>query len=137
MSHPKHAVLVVEDGPSVRRLICEMLLQMGYEVLEAADGLDALAILDRHRSSIGLVLTDVVMPRMGGGELARRIGEMHPEIPILFMSGYPGEVLTRELGEFRGAYLQKPFTSPYLAEAVRHALETSGPAQSGRGIGQC
>jgi two-component system, cell cycle sensor histidine kinase and response regulator CckA len=80
-------VLVVEDAGPLCEMICSMLRDRGYSVLQAADGVEALSLLESQGDRIQLVLTDVVMPRMSGKELARRLSEMRPDLPVLFMSG--------------------------------------------------
>lgn len=120
----RETILVVEDGPSVRRLVCQMLTQNGYSVLEAADGKDALDICNRHHPSISLILTDVVMPGMSGRELAKRLLRAYPHLRFMFMSGYPGEGLPEELQGLNITSLQKPFTSIMLIRKVREVLES-------------
>jgi YesN/AraC family two-component response regulator len=91
-------------------------------VLEARHGRDALMRLAEHGGPVHLVITDMVMPEMNGGELARRLASERPEVPVLFMSGYSdGEIAQRGLGP-NSAYLQKPFTSDVLAKKVREVL---------------
>jgi two-component system cell cycle sensor histidine kinase/response regulator CckA len=119
----RETILVVEDGDAVRNLVCRMLVQNGYRVLEARDGRDALHICENHRGPIGLVLTDVVMPNMNGGELASRLARLHPEMRILFMSGYAAEPIVQRFGHDSAAFLQKPFTSITLAEKIRQVLD--------------
>src|SRR5690606_7695862 len=81
-------ILVAEDEASVRRFVCEVLRGAGYTVLEARTGVEGVAIASRHDEQIDLVLTDVVMPEMGGRGLAERIMRERPGMRILFMSGY-------------------------------------------------
>ncbi|HEX9108298.1 MAG TPA: response regulator, partial [Longimicrobiales bacterium] len=114
-------VLVVEDEPAVRSLVLRVLSSAGYTVLSASDGEDALQLL-RTSAHIDLVLTDVVMPRLGGGELAARIAEEQPEARVLFMSGYPQDALARQ-GVAEGAgFLPKPFSPEVLRRSVADAL---------------
>ncbi len=114
-------VLVVEDEAPVRELAREILADAGYEVLTAADGVAALELAGSHDGSIEVVLTDVVMPQMGGPEFARRIREQFPEIDIVFMSGFPelrGHRLP-DLDQLRGArLLDKPFSHAQLLAAI-------------------
>jgi two-component system, cell cycle sensor histidine kinase and response regulator CckA len=115
-------VLLVEDEESVRVFASKALEKQGYRVLQARHGRDALLRLAEHNGPVHLVITDIVMPEMGGGELARRIAGERPEVPVLFMSGYTDdEVAQRGLGAEQG-FLQKPFTSDGLARKVREAL---------------
>jgi CheY-like chemotaxis protein len=125
---------VVEDGEAVRRLVCDMLTQIGYRVLEARDARDALTIWERSPESIDLVLTDVLMPHMTGGEMARKMAEMNPSTRVLFMSGYTGDDILREFDAVEELFLQKPFTTAMLQEKVRQVLDSPWPGlQSRRG----
>ncbi len=119
----KETILVVEDGEAVRNLVCRMLVQNGYRVLEARDGRDALRLCETHPEPIQLLLTDVVMPNMPGAELAERIRRARPAVRVLLMSGYTGEALAQRLGHDPVAFLPKPFTSVGLVEKVREVLD--------------
>jgi CheY-like chemotaxis protein len=119
----RETILVVEDGEAVRRLVCEMLVTSGYEVMEARDAREALRIWEREPEGINLVLTDVLMPHMTGGELALAISEMRPATRILFMSGYAGEDILHEFDRVDELFLQKPFTSSMLEEKIRTILD--------------
>ena len=88
-------VLVVEDEESVRRLLSAGAAMRGYQVLEAADGEQALALFREDGAGIQLVLTDVIMPKMGGSELAARLFALRPDLPLVFMSGYPDAPILR------------------------------------------
>lgn len=116
----KGLVLIVEDEPQVRALTSRVLTQLGYEVLSAEDGTEALALSASHHGPIALLLTDMVMPRMGGGELVRRMRQLHPDLPVLLMSGYSEELVAAEHPHH--PFLAKPFTPAELAEAVRRVL---------------
>jgi two-component system, cell cycle sensor histidine kinase and response regulator CckA len=118
-------VLVVEDEESVRRLLTQVLRMRGYQVLEAADGEQALALFREGGAGIQLVLTDVIMPRMGGPELADRLFALRPDLPLVFMSGYPDAQLSGT-GAFPAvrSFLRKPLTPDALASAVREALDS-------------
>ena len=119
-------VLVVEDEPAVRRLITRMLASMGYHVLEAGNGEEALWAARQYPEEIDLLLSDVVMPQMGGRTLAERIQEVHPEARILFISGYTDDtLLTEEIARRKAAFLAKPFTTELLGAKVRELLDTS------------
>jgi PAS domain S-box-containing protein len=113
-------VLVVEDREDVRALTRRMLEEMGYQVLEAAGGAEALALAARHPGRIPLLLTDVVMPGMNGRELADELRRSYPAMKAVFMSGYTDCILT-DTGsiDFSAAYLQKPFTMAELAALLR------------------
>jgi CheY-like chemotaxis protein len=122
-------VLLVEDEESVRQFAALALQSLGYTVLTAVNGMEALGVLDANRARVQLVITDVVMPVMGGDELAAEIRRMNLPLPILYISGY-SEVRNREpREENRELFLQKPFSPAELAEKVRRALELA-PAGS-------
>jgi len=117
-------VLVVEDEPTVRAMAVRVLREQGHQVLEAAHGADALGLLERERGEVAAVVTDVVMPVMGGRELAERMAAAGlGAVPILFMSGYTGdEVIRRGLLEEGRPFLQKPFMPETLVERVEALL---------------
>lgn len=119
----RETILVVEDGEAVRNLVCRMLVQNGYRVLEARDGHHALHLCATSPEPIQLVLTDLVMPHMKGGELAERLSRAHPGLRILLMSGYADQPVIQRLGRDSMAFLPKPFTSVELAEKVRQVLD--------------
>jgi len=117
-------ILVVEDEDVVRELVCEVLGEHGYRVCSARDGQDAWEQFSARPTEFDLVLTDVVMPRMGGGDLVRRIAHERPELPTLFMSGYTGDELVKHgMREATTRLLEKPFTPEGLLAAVRRALQ--------------
>jgi two-component system, cell cycle sensor histidine kinase and response regulator CckA len=116
-------VLLVEDEPVVRAIAARSLERGGFRVLQASDGAAALALMGGPRGQPDLVLTDLMMPGMGGAELARRLRERWPTLPILFMSGYSMEDLHREdAADFEGVLIQKPFTPDTLVRSVAAAL---------------
>ncbi|MGA2131830.1 MAG: response regulator [Bryobacteraceae bacterium] len=119
----RETILVVEDGDAVRNLVCRMLVQNGYRVLEARDGRDALRLCESHPDSIELVLTDLVMPHMPGAELAERLRKLRPALRVLLMSGYTDEPLLQRLGRDCLDFLPKPFTSLDLVDKVRYVLD--------------
>jgi two-component system cell cycle sensor histidine kinase/response regulator CckA len=120
-------VLVVEDQEVLREVVRETLAELGYSLLVADGAEEALAIAERHGGPIHLLLTDVVMPRVSGPELARRFVGARPEAKVLFVSGYPDEVLARQgLPPAGHALREKPVTRPRRARAGRAAL---GPAR--------
>jgi PAS domain S-box-containing protein len=119
-------VLLVEDEDAVRILAARVLMEQGYAVLEARNGLEALAMLERPDHGIDLVLTDVVMPDMGGVELADRVAAVHPDVRIVYMSGYSeGDKLHPAVRESSHPFLQKPFSPESLAIRIREALDHS------------
>jgi CheY-like chemotaxis protein len=118
-------ILVVDDEPAVRQLIGRILELNGYAATLAASAPEALEILKRNDTEIGLVLTDVVMPGMDGAQLAARISAMRPEIPMLFVTAYCGKS-SREMENL--GYIEKPFKPDDLLRRVRRALASSGSA---------
>jgi signal transduction histidine kinase/CheY-like chemotaxis protein len=116
-------VLLAEDESSVRSLVCTVLRANGYAVLEAGDGREALALWDRHGGAVDLVLTDLLMPHLGGTELAARLREQRPELPVIFMSAYTDDELVPEgLRAVGIPFLQKPFRPDALMEVLRQTL---------------
>lgn len=116
-------ILLVEDEAEVRTLTREMLARQGYEVLEAGSGTEALRLWETNRNSISLLLTDVIMPQMSGHELAERLQAQRPDLKVLYMSGYTGDVIARHGVSTEAAFLQKPFTHDVLARKVRQVLD--------------
>ena len=121
-------VLLVEDEESVRRMTCELLKQLGYSVLEAANAEQALRLAAQHPGVIHLLLTDVVMPGMSGRDLAQRLVALRPAIKCLFASGFTADlpshgVITADDINFLG----KPYTRHQLARKVREVLEREAP----------
>jgi CheY-like chemotaxis protein len=116
-------VLLVEDEAVLRELVGEMLSSLGYAVVQAANGPDALRIAARSDAAIDLLLTDVVMPGMGGPELAATLGEARPGLHVLYMSGYTHDAMARHgVLESGVVLLQKPFEVATLARRIREAL---------------
>jgi two-component system cell cycle sensor histidine kinase/response regulator CckA len=118
-------VLLVDDDEEVRTLACEVLRLQDYVVLEAATPEEALEICEQHKGPIDLLLTDVVMPVMSGRELAERVRPLRPEAKIMYMSGYPGDVIGNHGVLASGAFVQKPFTTSGLVEKVREVFRTA------------
>jgi signal transduction histidine kinase/CheY-like chemotaxis protein len=117
-------LLLVEDEEPVRRMIRKALESSGYRILEAREGADALATARRHEGDLDLVLTDVVMPRMGGIELAERLREKWPKIRVLFMSGYAHRAGWTGTGlPAEASFLEKPFGPREVAKKVRETLD--------------
>jgi PAS domain S-box-containing protein len=122
-------VLLVEDTDDLRELIREVLEGKGYTVLVAADGKRALALAREHKGPIHLVLTDVVMPGLGGTDLAKELALAEPGIRVLYMSGYTNGVISKHgVAGLGVSLLEKPFTTERLAQAVREALSRGGPS---------
>jgi two-component system cell cycle sensor histidine kinase/response regulator CckA len=119
-------VLLVEDEEALRRAAAEFLTLRGYTVLEARDGLDALSVTKNYGSTIHVAITDVVMPHISGGELAKELDTLRPETRVLFVSGYAGQtVLDHRVIDVDYNFLQKPFTLKQLATKVRAILDYS------------
>jgi two-component system, cell cycle sensor histidine kinase and response regulator CckA len=125
-------VLVVEDEPQVRELLVDILERAGYNVVEAANGGEALLIAEEEGSPIHLLLSDLVMPRLNGDKLADRLRAMRPEMKVLFMSGYvDGRLPWRERISEGGRILSKPVTPAALVARVREVLGTELRQQGG------
>jgi signal transduction histidine kinase/CheY-like chemotaxis protein len=121
--HGWETVLLVEDESAVRALAREVLRRYGYVVLEARHGLDAVRMAERHPDDIHLMITDLVMPHLGGRELSERLLTMRPKMKVLFMSGYTEHaVMHRDLTP-GAAFMQKPFTPEAFARKVRSVLD--------------
>ena len=117
-------ILLVEDEQAVRRAAAEFLSLRGYTILEAKDGLEALERVKKHKATIHLVVTDVVMPNMSGGQLATELSTLRPNTLLLFVSGYAGKtVLDHKVIDLETNFLQKPYTLKQLAAKVRAALD--------------
>ena len=117
-------ILVVEDDELVRGITVRALRALGYRILLAEDGEDALKVVERHNGKIDLVVTDVAMPRMGGLELAQRLTADNPELKVLFVSGYSEDELPEPVGLAPNhAFLDKPFTASMLARKLREMLD--------------
>lgn len=121
----RETILLVEDLPELRQLVRTILEGYGYKVLEAANAEEALANSERCVGSIHLVLTDVVMPGMGGLELAKRLKLRRPEMKVVFMSGYPASASPGEMQNAGIDYLQKPLSGDDLVLKVREVLQRS------------
>jgi PAS domain S-box-containing protein len=120
-------ILLVEDEDVIRALARRILSRNGYHVLEASDAAAALERYAENDGRIDLLLTDVVMPEMDGAQLAEHLRHQHPDLPVLFMSGYTDDVLSqRGLHEENEELLSKPFTPTSLACRVRNVLDRNG-----------
>jgi len=119
-------LLVVEDEEEILEIVRQTLGELGYTVLSAASGPDALELLSAHDGSLDLLVTDVVMPHMGGDELARQITKRYPDMRVLFMSGYADDVLGRHGTLEPGVVLlRKPFSALELARTVRDLIDAT------------
>jgi two-component system cell cycle sensor histidine kinase/response regulator CckA len=118
-------IVLVEDEAAVRVAARRILERLGYHVIEAPGAEEALALAVKHREPVHLLLTDIVMPRMNGRELAKVFTRLHSEARVVFMSGYTDdESLRREVSHAGTWYLQKPFSPDALGRKVREALDT-------------
>jgi signal transduction histidine kinase len=119
-------ILVAEDEPSVLRVIRRGLEDRGYRVLPAGDGVEAIGILERSKELVDVLITDVIMPRMGGVELAQRAHQLAPHLPVIFTSGYSGDVHKYLQGapqHFR--LIEKPFMAAEVVRVVQETLDES------------
>ena len=117
-------ILLVEDsaGPAIWPCVSE---PAGYTVLGAAAGEEALGLLERQEAPVHLLLTDVVMPGMSGWQLAERLRQTHPQMKVLYMSGYTSDTLARHgVPDAQGSFLSKPFTAAGLLRMVREVLDS-------------
>jgi PAS domain S-box-containing protein len=119
----KETLLLVEDAPMILRVVREFLLKLGYRVLSAGDGMEALEVAAKAASPIDLLLTDVVMPKLGGKELAERLAEAHPGLKVLYMSGYAENAIAHQGVLTQGLnFIEKPYALGDLARRVRQVL---------------
>jgi two-component system cell cycle sensor histidine kinase/response regulator CckA len=128
-ARPTETILLVEDETQVRTLACNVLRRAGDKVLDAANAGEAVLTWEQHASEIDILVTDVVMPRMGGHALALRLREQRPKLKVLYVSGYTDDTVLHhgvELGEL--AFLAKPFTPASLAAKVREVLDAGAPS---------
>lgn len=124
-------ILVVEDEPELRELICASLRRHGYTVIEAANGSDALTIASKRNSHFDLVITDVVMPEIGGRALAQKLANLHPDLRILFLSGYSEETLSNYgISGTEPYFLEKPFSQNTLLTKVRSVFAINSTSAS-------
>jgi hypothetical protein len=121
-------LLLVEDEPALRMLVVTMLEEQGYLVLQAGNGLDAIALAERHRGEIDLLLSDVVMPRLSGPELAQKLRVLRPGLEVLFMSGYnDSRLVHRGVEEAKVNLLVKPFSPDELVARVEELTGRESP----------
>lgn len=120
-----YTVLVADDDEQVRALVWEILAMEGYRVLPARNGHEALEVLGKHGDGIDLLLADVVMPRLGGRDLAKRACELLPHLRVLFISGY-GDNLDFRADFPDAVVIEKPFTPEQLIAAARTEVKRRG-----------
>ena len=124
-------VLIVDDEETPRSTTCRMVRALGYQARTARDGREALRYLQQHPGEIRLILTDVIMPYMDGGELAERARDLHPRLPIILMSVYPVGVIAELVAAYPELpFLEKPFTTEGLHRALIPLL---GPPAKAKG----
>ena len=133
-------ILLVEDEAPIRVLAAESLKRLGYTVLQAGNGLEALAVADQHSGKIDIVVTDVVMPRMGGPELVEKLRQKRQGFVVIFMSGYTDAAALENAKIGSGAILlNKPFSTELLArrisDAQQNAVDLDGKALEARNSG--
>jgi CheY-like chemotaxis protein len=117
----------VEDAEPLRTLTKEILERCGYTVLEAANGIEAIQVAHNSHAPIHLLLTDVIMPIMGGEQLAAQLSRVRPNIKVLYMSGYPNEGMAWSgIPASRVVLLEKPFTREILMRTLRQVLDELG-----------
>jgi CheY-like chemotaxis protein len=119
-------LLLAEDDPIMRKLTRKMLEEHGYKVLEAIDGEAALNVISQNSTRIDLILTDVVMKGMNGPELVLRLMDSHPEMKVVYMSGYTGELVAHQGLQSGIRLLEKPFTRSALLGIIDAALGEAG-----------
>jgi CheY-like chemotaxis protein len=120
----KETILVVEDEPVLRELVCEVLQNLNYRIIQAGSGHEALRVWDEFEGDIDLLLTDMVMPEgMNGRELAIQLKKRKPGLKVIFSSGYSRDNIGREFNESETNFLSKPYVPPQLARVVRECLD--------------
>ena len=119
--HGSETILLVEDETALRLVISEALVGAGYTVIQTSSPVEAVALARAHSGRIHILLTDVIMPEMNGLALAERIRAERPDVAALFMSGYTGDVLGRELDP-SVHFIQKPFLREVLLKTLRGIL---------------
>jgi DNA-binding NtrC family response regulator len=130
-------ILVVDDAEPIRKMVSAMLKLAGYRCLEAADGDEGFRIFASAATEVDLILTDVVMPKMDGAELARRVASVRPDLRVVFMSGFSDNPVVLGVEQTRSLFLPKPFTAGALVEKIRQALDPpcqglADPSPAGR-----
>ena len=123
-SAPSGKILLVEDEALVRLFTSRILKVCGYEVIEAESGEDALEKINGSETEIDLLLTDVVMPKISSGELATRLKQGHPDLKVIYMSGYnDDEVMRHGVSQSEASFLQKPFTRDVLVQRIQEQMK--------------
>ncbi|HYE04250.1 MAG TPA: response regulator [Planctomycetota bacterium] len=131
MNSTKETVLLVEDEIDVRDMLREMLTDNGYTVLEAGSGPEALAVAEKADYQFDVMLTDVVMPKMNGPELAEEMGKIVPDLRVLYMSGYMDKVIVdRGVLDRDFIFIDKPFSGEAMLRKLREAIERDPDAEA-------
>ena len=120
----REIVLVVDDEPTVRRLARRVLLEDGFEVIEAANGAEALDLVYGSTDRLGVIVSDIVMPKLNGVQLLQRLSITHPELPVILMSGYAGPELAERGIQAPCSLLVKPFKPEELVAEVRRCIRS-------------
>jgi two-component system, cell cycle sensor histidine kinase and response regulator CckA len=120
---PGFTILLVEDGEPLRRLMVRLLEAEGHAVKSAASGEEAMRILRADPDGVDLLLTDMVLTDIRGGELARRARKLRPDLRVIYTSGYGGEIMAGDAMPAGDRFLGKPFTAEQLADAIAGAYE--------------
>jgi DNA-binding NtrC family response regulator len=121
-------ILLVEDEDGVRELMWKILTDHGHTVLEARHGRDALTLAASYEEPIHLLITDVVMPEMGAGELTEQLLAARPDLKVLYISGYTNdEIVRRGVKQSEAFFIQKPFSTEDLMRKVREVLDLPHP----------
>jgi len=116
-------ILCVDDESDICAMNGELLTSLGYQALQANDGLQAMSIFEQHKDEIALVLTDIIMPNMGGIELAKELWMTHPKLPVIFTSGYDeNHLLEIPKATKHTSILQKPYSVKVLSQHIHHLL---------------
>lgn len=127
LSGENETILVVEDDKWARSFLRELFEGEGYGIVEAGDAVDAMEKFRHHGAAISLVLCDLVIPHMNGRDLCRELANIRPDLKVLYMSGYPGDVISaRGIGVDDCTVLPKPFKPEELLQAVRSILQVTG-----------
>jgi len=131
MATGTETILLVEDEETVRLLVGTVLQQAGYTVLDASNGTVAFLLAGEHPGRVHLLITDVVMPEMGGRQLVERLTALRPDLKVLYLSGYTDDAVVRHgVLQAEVAFLQKPFTMAALTSKVRQVLDEPVLARS-------
>ena len=116
-------LLLVENGEIIRKMLLEVLMEAGYTVLDAEDGIDALNVAMEHTGQIDVLITDLIMPRMNGQQLVEKLTESQPLLKVLYISGYAEKDDNIQTSKHMGEFLQKPFRPEQLLKKLRHMLK--------------